>query len=229
MNDTVAELCSAYLDDALDVRERADFERRLEADPTLAEELEAMRAVVSGLRALPQIAPSPVVEIALAERVALTLEERGLAARLARRFPRIAEQPVIAVMFATVLAFATIIGVLVRTIDPAVSGRIPVVLDPPTPAVPEVAVAVRSTALGRFHLVDGTWIAADVVGPPDRLVASDDAAVADLVALEEIARLLVQGPVRLRFGGEVIEVRQPPIADISTLGAGLSEAPRSSE
>jgi anti-sigma factor RsiW len=229
MNDTVAELCSAYLDDALDARERADFERRLKAEPTLAEELEAMRAVVSGLRTLPQVAPSPVVELALAERVALALEERGLAARLARRFPRIAEQPVIAVMFATVLAFATIIGVWVRTVDPAVSGRIPVVLDPPTPAVPEVAVAVRSTAVGRFHLVDGTWIAADVVGPPDRLVAVDDPLVAELVALEDIAKLLVQGPVRLRFGGEVIELRQPPIADISTFGAAPPASPRSSE
>src|SRR5690606_28536862 len=102
MNDTVAELCSAYLDDELDARERASFERRLASEPDLARELDAMRAVVTGLRALPQVAPSPVVEIALAERVALALEERGLAARLARRFPRIAEQPVIAVMFATV-------------------------------------------------------------------------------------------------------------------------------
>ncbi len=229
MNDTVAELCSAYLDDELDARDRATFESRLASEPDLARELEAMRAVVSGLRALPQVAPSPVVEIALAERVALALEERGLAARLARRFPRIAEQPVIAVMFATVLAFATIIGVWVRAVDPAVGGRIPVVLDPPTPAVPEMAVAVRSTAVGRFHLVDGTWIAADVVGPPDRLVAVDDPEVAELVTLEDVTRLLVQGPLRLRFGGEVIELRQPPIADISTLGDGPSASPRSSE
>ena len=136
MNAAIAELCSAYLDDALDTRERADFEHRLATEPEVAAELEAMRAVVHGLRALPHISPAPIVEIALTQRVALAIEERGLAARVARRFPRIAEQPVIAVMFATVLAFATIIGVWVRTVDPAVSGRIPVVLDPPTPSAP---------------------------------------------------------------------------------------------
>ncbi len=49
------ELLSAYLDDALTPQERAALERRLAAEPVLHAELEALRAVVSRVRALPTL------------------------------------------------------------------------------------------------------------------------------------------------------------------------------
>jgi hypothetical protein len=68
--------------------------------------------------------------------------------------------------------------------------------------------AVRHTGHGIFHLVDGVWIAAQVVGPPDRLAQPDDQAVAPLLADPDFAKLVAQGPVRLRIGGEIVEIRE---------------------
>lgn len=209
MNDTVAELLSAYLDDALDVRERADFEAQLAADAELRAELESMRHLVGGLRALPQVAPPATIELALTRRLELAIEGRGLGARLARSMTRVAEQPVIAVTFALVLSIAAMIAVLARSVDPTVAGRIPVQLDPPPPAAPEVAVAVRHTSHGIFHLVEGVWIAADVVGPADRAVGLDDPVAIELLRDPNFARLAQSGPVRLRVRGEVWELRGP--------------------
>lgn len=207
MNETTVELLSAYLDDVLDTRERAELEARLLEDETLRRELEQMRHVIVGLRTLPRLAPPEVVELGLTRRIELAVESRGLGARLERRFPRIAEQPVIAVTFAVVLAMTAILLFFARSVDPTVPGRIPVVLDPPTPLAAEVAEAVRRTAHGTFHRVDGIWIAADVVGPPDRIVHHDEPKVAALLEDPDFARLTSAGPVRFRVGAEIWELR----------------------
>lgn len=209
MNHATAELISAYLDDVLAAPERERLERRLAAEPELRAELESMRQLVLGLRALPRIEPPFELESTLVRHLTLADERPGLGARLERRLGRAAGQPAIAVTFAVVLAIATMIFVLARTVQPGVIGRIPVDLDPPSPAAPALASAVKKTAHGTFHLVDEVWIAADVIGPPDRIVAADRPEVVEMLAGDpELASLLEQRPVRLRVEGEIWQLAQ---------------------
>lgn len=218
-----AESLSLYLDAALPAAERRQVENHLEACPECRHRLEGLRRVVVGLGRLPAAAPPED----LAARVGREIDLRGRRTRWSRLLgdgvpaPLLNSPPMH--ILALVLALGAIIYVFAQGLEMSRERPTRIVLPdaesviggqpPQVAAAPPVADAGDHRYLlgGRFHRADGVWVEEGLAErAPDSHVALDGRG-ADAAEIPEVAELAALGaPLRLRVGGEVVEIAIEP-------------------
>lgn len=212
-----AELVSAYLDGQLEPEEAERFERLLETDPSVREQLEGMRSVVSNLQHLERMAPPSALGQDVARRIALAGEHRSLMDRIEDGLSGMKTQSNVFLMFALIFAFSIIIYFFAMGLQQWREGsRLPVVLSPTPGAAetmsPEVHAAASVLVGGRLFLraEDGRFVeeglgAEEVAGA--RLVDLDSAAGRELLAARpDLQGVALLGHAIVSLEGEVLEL-----------------------
>ena len=201
---TVEEL-SAYLDRQLPEPEAQQVEAHLESCASCHERLEGMRRVVVSLRHLEHLSPPSTLDQIVARRVALDRDRIGFVDRLESTLGSFQRQSSFLVLFAVIVALATIILLFSHALQQ--SSHLPVVFkDPEGLERPERIEAAGRTLTRR----DDVWVEAEADrSAVDRIVVRDSPEAAVLVSrhpeLTEIVAL--DGTVVFRLDDETVELR----------------------
>ena len=200
------EMLSAYLDGELPENETTQVEQMLEDDPDLRNELAGLRSISTGLGHLERLAPPPTLGQDVARRIALSGEKRSLLDRIEGGLSGTPSQSNIFLMFAVVLALATIMyffsqGLEQNTLTPVVfpdGDEAPLDLEGAT----TVFVAERLfQRQGELWLEEGLGV--DDARRARRLELSPEI----LEQHPELYGVAQLGQALLRFEGEIVLVR----------------------
>ena len=200
------EMLSAYLDGELPEDETTQVEQMLENDPDLRSELAGLRSISTGLGHLERLAPPPTLGQDVARRIALAGEKRSLLDRIEGGLSGAPSQSNIFLMFAVVLALATIMyffshGLERNTLTPVVfpdADEAPLDLE----GAATVFVAERLfQRQGELWLEEGLGV--DDVERARRLKLSPTL----LEQHPELYGVAQLGQALLRFDGEIVLIR----------------------
>lgn len=204
---THVEMLSAYLDGELPEDETTRVEQMLERDPNLRRQLAGLRSVSAGLGHLERLAPPPTLGQDVARRIALAGEKRSLLDRIEGGLSGFQGQSNVFVMFAVVLALATIMYFFSQGLER--SKLTPVVFDDPAVAPVDLeGVTTVFLAERLFRRQGDRWIeeglGANAVENARRVELERSA---DLLESHPELRSIAQlGHAVLRLDGEVIEI-----------------------
>ncbi len=208
-----AELISAYLDDQLQGEEAERFERLLEQDDSVRQQVEGMRHVVSNLRHLERMAPPPTLNQHVARRIALAGEQKSLLDRVETGMAGIQTPSNNLLMFALVFTLAVIVYLFAVYLNQ--DSHLPVIFDAPKKgAIVEDIESATSVLMGsRLFLrqMDGKWVE-DGLSAEEienaQAVATDSAAGRELLEHHpDLKGLTLLGDAVFKLHGEVIELK----------------------
>jgi anti-sigma factor RsiW len=182
------ELCSRYLDGDLPPEERLRFERLLGEDEEARRRLEALRAVVRGLDALPKESPPPALKAEVRRRVAALSASRRWLDRVQDRLPRVVLDSPLLASFAVVLALGASLYLLAHGAARWAERPSTLVVAPGSTVTAPDGAAVRVVGERRFEWREGMWWEEGVLEHPVQLLR--DTELADWLDLHPADREL---------------------------------------
>jgi hypothetical protein len=211
---------SSYLDGELSSRQERQLEIHLESCDSCRRELEGLRRVVSRLRRLEHQSPPSSVTAALERSLAGERLGRDRSERFARLPGEPAPESTLLPWFALVVALVAVLLIFLQAVDRR-REQATRILAPEAPRAeqeaPERGEAdppIRLMGGRELRYRQGIWLEKGVASgsEAETIVVTADGAndprLADLGGVEELRSL--GAPVRLRLGGEVVELRFDP-------------------
>lgn len=132
-----AELLSAYLDQELPEEEVEVLKSHLDHCHECHGRLQSLTTVVSSLRHLEPMAPPPTLDLAVARRIALAGEKKGLIDRFEDGLEAFQRQSSVMIWFCMVIALVLIVFFFLNTLVRSQNTNIPVIFhdEPPVVAI----------------------------------------------------------------------------------------------
>ena len=211
------EALSTYVDSELPDGERRELEAHIEECEDCRVRLDRLQGVVGQLRRLEDVAAPPTLGWQVQRQVRLESGKLSLTQRFEDRLSRLLRQPLMAPLFAVIIAFGAILylfslGVARQTASETrvvIGGVEPSSITEEPPALSRETdvdgLASSLTIAGRdFLLVEGVWTEVGLEDrlPEERLDLASDGALPP--AFEELGRRA--GIYRLMVDGRVVEV-----------------------